>query len=96
MNTHTPGPWTFAADDMREGRYSIIHNGPIAYCGDTTRAPGDGASNARLIAAAPDLLAALQELVAEFDTRELPQGHYPQDTGGMELARAAIAKAVQS
>ena len=44
-----------------------------------------------LIAAAPDLLAACQELIAELDNRESQYG-YP-DTGGMILARMAIQKA---
>ena len=48
-------------------------------------------SNAKLIAAAPELLAACQELIAELDNRESQYG-YP-DTGGMILARMAISKA---
>jgi hypothetical protein len=46
------------------------------------------AANAALIAAAPDLLAALRELVAESEN----DFHHP-NTGGFEIARAAIAKA---
>jgi hypothetical protein len=40
-----------------------------------------------------DLLAALQEVMAELDNREAPQGSIYRDTGGMMLARAALAKA---
>lgn len=50
-------------------------------------------ANARLIAAAPCLLAALEEVLAELDEREPPQGSIFCDTGGMLLARAAIARA---
>ena len=48
-------------------------------------------ANAKLIAAAPELLEACQELIAELDNRESQYG-YP-DTGGMILARMAIKKA---
>ena len=54
---HTPGPWNYAEDELRPGRFSIYHNGPIAYCGDANPScTGDGEANARLIAAAPALL----------------------------------------
>jgi len=54
--------------------------------------------DARLIAAAPALLKALEELVAEFDARNEEdcetQGHYGfVDTVGITWAREAIAKA---
>jgi hypothetical protein len=62
MSKHTPGPWSYAADSLKDGRYSIYHNGPIAYCGDTTARDGDGEANARLIAAAPEMLAELRRL----------------------------------
>lgn len=61
MTTHTPGPWSLAESDLTPGRYSIYHNGPIAHCGDTTAEPGDGLANARLIAAAPELLEACRK-----------------------------------
>jgi hypothetical protein len=55
-------------------------------------------ANARLIAAAPDLLAALSELLAEWDERDRIAAQEPgcgglNETGGVVLARAAIAKA---
>jgi hypothetical protein len=40
-----------------------------------------------------DLVAALSEVMAELDAREAPQGAIYRDTGGMMLARAALAKA---
>lgn len=47
--------------------------------------------------AAPDLLAALEELVAEFDAmnadRDPARDGQFLDTGGMGMARAAIARA---
>ncbi len=84
---HTEGPWQWAASDIQDGRYSIYHNGPIAYCGDTTASPGDGEANARLISAAPDLLAALEDIVGDgYSTQAIAPSAY-------EAARAAIAKA---
>ena len=43
--------------------------------------------------AAPAMLAALREIVAEQDARTPPQGAIYRDTGGLLLARAAIAQA---
>lgn len=86
---HTPGPWNFAKSDI-DGRYSIYGNGPLAYCGDTGAVNGDGEANARLIAAAPDLLVALKALVGEADLGEVD---LDDDRAKLEQARAAIAKA---
>lgn len=49
---HTPGPWTASGPSELNGRFSVYHNGPLIYC--------DNEADARLIAAAPDLLAALE------------------------------------
>lgn len=74
---HTPGPWRY---DYAPG-----------YCGELLAANGTtlaefvtepSEANARLIAAAPDLLEALID-IAEKST----------DAGAIECARAAIAKA---
>ena len=63
MSSHTPGPWE--ADSERRG-HVVWARGPtgsmlVATCG---HAAFDGA-NARLIAAAPDLLAALKAMFAD-------------------------------
>ena len=90
MNNHTPGPWQLSG-------VAILGANPSHRVGVIITAAMKDAeqvkADARMIAAAPELLAALTELVAEHDAKELPQGHYPRDTGGMELARNAIAKA---
>ena len=65
--SHTPGPWTAAADKTLEGLNVYAINGP-GVCGwvaDVNRAAWQKSSeaNAKLIAAAPDLLEALQGLL---------------------------------
>jgi hypothetical protein len=81
---HTPGPWKTNGDpyvSTADGKRSI------AFC-DTRQAHEDRA-NARLIAAAPDLLEALKDIVGFWDsivpTDAVNQMHIN--------ARAAIAKA---
>jgi hypothetical protein len=83
---HTPGPWTLHLDSI-----------PYVNCGEAGPAFGpvvmagsvdEMMANARLIAAAPDLLEACKAMMQWVEQR--PQTH-PYD--GWELARAAIAKA---
>jgi len=94
---HTPGPWEYwaekipieAHDDLQvfqidSGRW-IADVGPD--CDPQRHA------NAHLIAAAPDLLAALR-LVISTDPDPDPDGMFsPAYEGAIQQARAAIAKA---
>jgi len=82
---HTPGPWTAVADG---GSVLIV----TAARGNTMRVVDDSpreeaAANARLIAAAPELLAALKEMLSSPT-----YGNEPSESA-VELAIAAIAKA---
>lgn len=72
---HTKGPWTVQDTDI----FGPDGNYPIAQQVDDT--------NAQLIASAPELLEALEEILAE-----VANGHN-KETVGMEWARHAIAKA---
>ena len=67
-NGHTPGPWT--ASDERRGIFEIIHDGDLLAQVWGVRPAGDGdlpaEANARLIAAAPDLLAAAELALAHL------------------------------
>lgn len=72
--THTPGPW--AHTDY--GSIKDANNATVAEV-----LPGGRTADARLIAAAPDLLAALEEVVSLSD----------RDHAAWDRARAAIAKA---
>lgn len=96
MNAHTPGPW-------RVNKYRSIGAGehgtkPIVahvepFYGDDTRY-GDDTANARLIAAAPELLAALNELL-KFDSTAYAKGSDRANAllAAKKAAWAAIAAA---
>ena len=103
MNTqHTPGPWRVATtpDSPREKAVRLtrfhsigVNGGPaIAILPDGQRDILD--ANARLIAVAPELLAALRELLkhrAPMFSSDEPQATNYQNA--VNRARAAIAKA---
>lgn len=85
---HTTGPWT--VHDCKDGKYSIVHNGPLAYVGNVGGENGDAIAqaNARLIAASPELLDACIAIAALADG----QGRMNlMEVAGQ--ARAAIHKA---
>jgi hypothetical protein len=63
---HTPGPWTHAGpSDIGRDGYSIYASGPLAYTAGPSDYGDAAEANARLIAAAPELLAALRDLIRE-------------------------------
>jgi phage tail protein X len=98
---HTPGPWRYGhlkgADGLYRTEVFSDEHGGIASCHWTPKHCGDGVTetyreaNARLIAAAPDLLEALQVVLRDYTA--------VYDIGDVEMqpalyqARAAIAKA---
>ena len=83
---HTPGPWIAVNETLVRGPH-----GEAICATKWTAYPSDPnfASNARLIAAAPELLAALEDLFALAETDE--SGRIYGAT--LDKARAAIAKA---
>jgi hypothetical protein len=89
-NAHTPGPWRTSKG--RQGDMRVVQAyAPIGFI-----AKACNANDATLIASAPDLLAALGELIAEWDYRHADEDHrtgYTLDTNGVRMARAAIARA---
>lgn len=102
----TPGKWGFNGKEVRSPKPELT----IAYCSTGARAGKDGNrvianseadANARLIAAAPDLLEALDWAIAEIEgrTRYDPNDVYEaedQRENALNCARNAIAKALQS
>lgn len=99
MSGHTPGPWSVGGiTDTNGGDWTVVtgrfvvasvHNGvdfsPAAVGIPTSRQR----ANARLIAAAPELLAALEAMRDQFQYTSINDG----DDEANRLAQAAIAKA---
>lgn len=96
MSKHTPGPWAVDADAYPIFIYSESETWPLidelgneegckgAFIANT----GDNKANARLIAAAPDLLEALKDMLDGHEDACTGYGE-----GAADKARAAIAKA---
>ena len=94
MNKFTPGPWTAVPADEYHGHYVEDETGETVcdlYFNTSKRNDFTNAeANARLIAAAPDLLEALIQL-------EAYSNNYSHDSHGHKkliAARNAIAKAI--
>ena len=87
---HTPGPWRFSSHPY-DGNYMRIHCSSDPSGGDSLRGYC-GEANARLIAAAPDLLEALK--LCEGNISSLLASKHPKVFGEwLYVVRAAIAKA---
>lgn len=99
MSKHTPGPWYIGKDANDQNRHiyaeQVVRSDdgdawhPLIACTDDDEQQVDWRANARLIAAAPDLLAVVQEL-------EESAGYwseYDVPLGIVDRMRAAIAKA---
>ena len=108
---HTPGPWAMLSEETDKPyirirgtklgeRHKIANVLTPVYDGSLERETEETRANARLIAAAPELLEALQELLAAERANSLEivgrdtDGH-PLNAAGAarKKARAAIAKA---
>lgn len=89
-HTHTHGPWICYADlPSAEPNWHIVTTAnKLRVVANIHIEPGNAtdAANARLIAAAPDLLAALQDVLSDLELGAHPHIH-------IEQIRAAIAKA---
>ena len=100
MSKWTPGPWNIGSSDLPASRLSIHCKGHKDSCHSTVAlmvsrgvigiSHDEEFANARLIAAAPELLEALEDCVAVMD-RELAGLKVIQPE--LSAARAAIAKA---
>ena len=89
MSKHTPGPWSFWADRNMRLQVGPSPNYTVAKMMVT---PIEGQqANASLLAAAPELLDALVQMVSVFLDTEGRHGESENDA--MDAARAAIAKA---
>ena len=89
----TPGPWRAGGNHVfavtRSGREQWIASTDSPYV-----SAEEPLSNGRLIAAAPDLLAALKNIVPRFERCMIAHKNSPEIAAqNVKAARAAIAKA---
>ena len=102
VSANTPGPWKYIRRPTTCGQMFLISNpatveaphGPVICLYDdstslSTCKPGEQEANARLIAAAPELLAAIKIGLRHVEYHTSALGDNPT----AELMRAAIAKA---
>lgn len=97
MNAHTPGPWIITRSKMAtDGAfdYAISADGALvlaeAFGRDAKGGWPPAEANASLIAAAPDMLAALRE--AEGELYQVPPADAEQERV-LAVVRAAISRA---
>lgn len=98
---HTPGPWHLVPPDAPKSWPMIAakvgERKPLICCLEySKRGPiyhDDAVANARLIAAAPELLEALIEMVRDFGVDGLGGEFEDGECKVVDKARAAIAKA---
>jgi hypothetical protein len=81
---HTPGPWHVEHGETTE---TLIVDSQSVFVAEAAE---DMEADARLIAAAPDLLAALERI--EAHGREWDRSHLHEHECYEDIARAAIAK----
>lgn len=93
MSKHTPGPWTWGDD-----YWGLYGSGPdnevlsdATYENMWLSFGNKREANGRLIAAAPDMLAALREIAATVVYA--PEGGHEEVAECVRIARCAIAKA---
>jgi hypothetical protein len=92
-----PGVWVgpvITANSGKKGIAFVVGQTDSGWLGGYETSAGEDRTNAnaRLIAAAPDLLAALQEIAEECEYR-LRKGEDSGDRHTLKLCRAAISKA---
>ena len=93
MSGHTPGPWFISGTRTKyiEARIPGGMIQEVAACGPTAADNGYGPQqegNARLMAAAPDLLEALEKLLEFWQPSGSPEEHDIQAEGYAAIARA--------
>ena len=108
---HTKGPWeSFICDDGGEwsgwplcvtqanddDKVIVRTGGQWPYKWDASTSQVEAVANARLIAAAPDLLEALQGLLADIQDYQRINNLGGENNHWQVISRAAIAKATQS
>lgn len=100
QSAHTPGPWSahVANSELRThcDHVNTVHGLHVCDVASYGASLEQRAANARLIASAPDLLAALEYFVEELPgiiRQCCPQGVPMEVANAFDQARAALAKA---
>ena len=88
--THTPGPWLAYPSNEPMQTNVGLPDSAIGHAIAFGNSQEEADANARLIAAAPDLLTALEHLLADAIALGIHQSEY---SGVVIEARAAIGKA---
>ena len=86
--THTPGPWSYSQESVDPEWWIVTIKGGLIVA--NVNAHLCQVANARLIAAAPDMLEALTEAAKYFELLSV-NSMIAED--GRDIVRAAIAKA---
>lgn len=97
MAKHTPGPWVVEENSSPPLIWGNDYEKPVAevelHRSYADYVDGEAQANARLIAAAPDMLEALENLVAKYNAMQDGNIGAQLTNGDFFAARAAIAKA---
>ena len=96
MSKHTPGPWMASQNEVisvASTAERVVITVNVVECETGAPIPEQAIIDARLIAAAPDLLAALKTCVFVVETLAHLRGMEAELLPHAEFARAAIAKA---
>lgn len=92
MTTHTPAPWSFDSTRDYSPKRVIRHNGLVVCVLLDSKADDEAEADARLIAAAPDLLAACKA-ASHFLSVAGSVCPSPQEREVLDMLDEAIAKA---
>jgi hypothetical protein len=89
--THTPGPWAYDTNGLITAGPRRLHIAQTAVTGMGRAAE----LNARVLAAAPDMLQALQIALVSMERATMQMGIDPAMDTQCNIIRAAITKALE-
>lgn len=89
MSQHTPGPWQIQGEEIHSAEYVL---GAVYGIDDYSEEDTEADANARLIAAAPELLQACQELIRAYVEEYILREEVGLGDEEMEMAQARAAR----
>lgn len=93
MSKFTPGPWEYSVQKSKAGLIGSIQQPGETPFADLTGPDETIEANARLIAAAPEMLEALKSVLEDFELLCQQRGIDHALLASLDKPRAAIAKA---